>query len=269
MRKSFSKTAENRLMKVIEAFEKGEVAEKCAMSTFPPLKVPSMNWTLHNRWLLMLQGMDFDCRGFRQWQEAGRKVKKGEKAGFILIPLIKKDKDEETETCVGFRTQAVFDASQTKGEPLNYETHPIPELPLLEVAEAWGIEVKTFGFSGFYGMWQDEKKTITLCSPEQRTFFHELVHAAHCRAGFKRDKEQHGQIPLREIVAELGAEVLRQLYGEASSKDTSGISLEYVKHYAEEAKLELLNACLKVLSETAKAIGLIIESANRLSEYPA
>jgi len=90
MCKSFTKTAEKRLMKVIEAFDKGEVAKKCAMSTFPPVKIPSQKWSLNNRWLLMLQGMNFDCRGFRQWQQVGRAVKKGEQAGFILIPLIKK-----------------------------------------------------------------------------------------------------------------------------------------------------------------------------------
>ncbi len=64
---------------------------------------------------------------------------------------------------------------------------------------------------------------------------------------------------MREIVAELGAEVLRRILG--SDKDTSGNSYAYIEHYAKEKGKTVLDACLSVLQETAKVVGLILETA--------
>lgn len=58
--------------------------------------------------------------GFNQWKAAGRRVRQGEKAYRIFVPLHKREKvthsgDEETSiNCAGFRMVAVFDVSQTE-----------------------------------------------------------------------------------------------------------------------------------------------------------
>jgi hypothetical protein len=51
-----------------------------------------------------------DARGYRQWQEVGRQVKKGEKSLPILVPIVRKrttenretDQEEETSYLAGF-----------------------------------------------------------------------------------------------------------------------------------------------------------------------
>ncbi len=55
--------------------------------------------------------------GFRQWERAGRTVSKGMKsAGYIYVPLKKKDTEGETQTPekLRFRLVPVFDVSQTE-----------------------------------------------------------------------------------------------------------------------------------------------------------
>lgn len=51
--------------------------------------------------------------GFKQWLGAGRCVKKGEKALYILHPCAKKSADGESAG-VYFREAAIFDVSQTQ-----------------------------------------------------------------------------------------------------------------------------------------------------------
>ena len=53
-------------------------------------------WSLLNQLVCYFTGLT-DFRGYKQWHEAKRFVKKGEKATHILVPWIKKEKDEEEE----------------------------------------------------------------------------------------------------------------------------------------------------------------------------
>ena len=77
--------------------------------------IPSDSWSLANRLLMTAQDTS-DARGFRQWSEVGRHVKKGSKAIHIFAPLTKKIKEkddvtgEETERfiIVGFKPIPVF-----------------------------------------------------------------------------------------------------------------------------------------------------------------
>ena len=50
--------------------------------------------------------------GFRQWQAAGRCVRKGEKAAYIMHPCTKKSELSD-ETSTFFRFAPIFDISQT------------------------------------------------------------------------------------------------------------------------------------------------------------
>jgi len=286
MPSKFTEKAEASLNKVIEAFRDGTIAEKCATATFPMPDIPASRWTIANRWLALAQSGEADCRGFRQWKQAGRTVKKGSRAVFILRPNMVKAKaednppspgfgaagvpDEPGMKCIGFAPVAVFAASNTEGEDLVYPGVEIPDLPLLDVAEAWGIDVMAQPFVGkFYGsfrrrMIDDGDQRIILCSPDAEVFYHEICHASHLKV---RGDLKPGQDPIQEIVAELGSEVLRRIMG--SDKDTSGNTFAYIERYAAEKELSVLDACLKVLHETAKVVGLILEAAEGQSDVAA
>ena len=56
--------------------------------------------------------------GFRQWLAAGRCVRKGEKAIYILHPCARKGQGDDEAADVYFREAAVFDASQTDVLPV-------------------------------------------------------------------------------------------------------------------------------------------------------
>jgi len=127
-----------------------------------------------------------DARGFRQWQEVGRHVKRGSKAFTILAPrFIKKDAEDQEETktiLVGFLSVPVFRVEDTEGKPLDYQKIELPELPLMEVAKEWGISMKAIpGNYRYLGYFSQDRREIALATEEECVFFHELVHVAHQR----------------------------------------------------------------------------------------
>jgi len=127
---------------ILEKFRTGEVPQAVAMSMFPIPDLPSSKWSLLNRTLMFFAGTQ-DARGFRQWVQAGRKVRKGSKALRILVPSFKTVENEETgeeaQVLKGFVAGPVFRAEDTEGEPLDYENVELPELPLRKRAEEWGL----------------------------------------------------------------------------------------------------------------------------------
>ena len=74
-------TRKERIMEametVLKAFESNP--EKVALAIFRGNGKPSDSWSFFNR-LIMLMNETEDARGFRQWEKAGRRVKKGAKA---------------------------------------------------------------------------------------------------------------------------------------------------------------------------------------------
>src|ERR1043166_7336542 len=82
--------------------------------------LPCRRWSWSNQLLTALAGFD-DARGFRQWLDTGRAVRKGEKSFQILAPIIKDEtvKDDETgqerkrSRLLGFKTIPVFGREQT------------------------------------------------------------------------------------------------------------------------------------------------------------
>jgi len=122
---------------VLDRFKSDEIPEAVAYALFPIPDLPSSRWSILNRTIMLLNGT-CDARGFRQWQQAKRHVKKGARALYILIPLIRKVNDEEGEVAsgvYGFGCQAVFRAEDTGGEPLEYRDMEIGPMPLIERAE--------------------------------------------------------------------------------------------------------------------------------------
>ncbi|MHB8318143.1 MAG: ArdC-like ssDNA-binding domain-containing protein [Acidimicrobiales bacterium] len=95
------------------------------------------HYSFGNTMLIAMQKPDATyVAGFKNWKnEHNRTVKKGEKGIWILAPVVKKvepedgSKEKETSRVVGFRSVAVFDVSQTEGEPL-----PDPGLNMHDLA---------------------------------------------------------------------------------------------------------------------------------------
>jgi hypothetical protein len=244
------------IQSILDRFESGDIPEAVAYSMFPVADIPSAKWSLLNRTLMFLSGTS-DARGFRQWQETNRHVKKGAKAFFILVPFFKgreKDDGEKAYVLTGFGCRAVFRLEDTEGEPLDYQKVELPDLPLMERAKEWGISVKAIpGDYRYYGYYSSHRSQIALASPHESVFFHELAHAAHDRV---KGGIKGGQDPIQEIVAELSAQALCRLVGKTS--DTLGNSYCYIKGYADEIKLTPPIACLRVMAETEKVLNLIL-----------
>lgn len=243
---------------LLEKFQSGELSKIIARRVIEAPEGsqprPCDGWSLSNNLLLWIQGTS-DARGFNQWKEVGRHVKKGAKAVSILAPKIIKDKEandgEGGEKCIGFRSIPVFAVEDTEGEALpEVQTPPPP--PLLEVARAWNITVSyanafggklgEFSVSGFSG-----REKIMLASPDEAVFFHELAHAAHHRLG----KLEGADKAAREGVAEFAATVLSQMY---LGVDLSGNCMDYLAGYSKNpARL-----AVQVAEETVEVLRLIL-----------
>lgn len=224
-------TAEQAAAVIVRAFENPNDLPAPLATLFVKCgaDVPCRKWSWRNRLLVALTG-HADARGFRQWQQVGRWVRKGEKAFAILAPVLKTVRDEEAgkdkEVLIGFRGIPVFGIGQTDGEPLSAagtETERwVESLPLVEVARQWGLSVEVFdgeagGRHGFYRL----GRSIGLGVRNLSTWAHELVHAADDRAGNLRERGQHWR---SETVAQLGAAVLLRLLGHDAEADLGGRS---------------------------------------------
>ena len=119
--------AQVQLDALLEGFRTGEVEKAIAKTMIPrhPDDVrPCDAWSLSNRVMCWLSGTA-DARGYRQWQAAGRHVKKGSKAVYILAPNTKTitDADKSGEEIkrqiiTGFRAVPVFRLEDTDGDTL-------------------------------------------------------------------------------------------------------------------------------------------------------
>ncbi|MBW7989282.1 MAG: M48 family peptidase [Planctomycetes bacterium] len=264
-----SKKAKVCLQRIVNLFKEGDIPKALAIATIPPqADIPSAKWSWGNKVLQFLADTS-DARGFRQWEQACRKVNKGAKAFHILGPKARtiKETDEngqKTEKVIltGFFAIAVFRAEDTDGEPLPYE--PASPPPLADVAEEFGLSVsyQTFA-SGHYGYYQGKSKRIVLATHEAQVFFHELAHAAHHRIA---GKLKGGQVPSQEIIAELTAATLSRLY---CPEANLGFSYEYVKSYAKKSRKSIERACLAVINTVGKVLDEILNTHLQLKEEVA
>ena len=143
--------SEDCIKKILDSFEQGTFPKALAQVYIHRNdNVPCNSWSANNQFLTALNGTS-DARGFNQWKTAGRMVKKGEHAVYILIPLIGRKKNEKTgeddSFLYGFKSAPVFKIESTEvfdaelWEKANKvdETAEnwIKSLPLYEVAQSW------------------------------------------------------------------------------------------------------------------------------------
>ena len=259
---------------ILTAFQTGNLPKALA-PIFVRRKdnVPCRAWSWSNQLLVALAG-HADARGYRQWEQVGRHVKKGEKAFPILVPLCGKRTEKDPETgdeqerkfIYGFTSAPVFGMDQTEGDPL---PPPDPEvmawlesLPLIDVARAWGLSVDAYnGQTGSYLGKYSRGRGIALGVKNLSTWAHEMCHAADDRLGNLQERGQHWR---SETVAELGGAILLEMLGHDGESDRGGC-WDYVQSYARDAGLEPMTACGRVLTRTCDAVALILDTAEALA----
>jgi len=266
--------------RIVEVFKQPERLPVALAPIFIHRKddVPCRKWSWHNQLIAALCGTT-DARGFRQWDEVKRKVKKGSKAIWILAPCVKAIKDKNTKgedverrVLFGFRGIPVFAVEDTEGEPLpacddRYDSW-MQQLPLLEVAKSWDITVGTYTGNeatplGYfqYGL---GGQALMLGVENLSTWAHEMVHAAdhRLRDGNKADRAH------KEIVAELGGAVLLECLGFDHAADLGG-AYAYIQRYAEESKRDPVKGCIEVLDRVCECVKLILDAAETLQQQEA
>jgi N-terminal domain of anti-restriction factor ArdC/IrrE N-terminal-like domain len=190
--------------------------------------------------------------GFNAWKKLNRTVKKGEKGIRILAPMVHKKTEDPDAVKVSFRSVAVFDVSQTEGEPL-------PEIVNRLEGDDNGVlgALKGFAISkGFSVVEEDMGETNGSCcsyrSPititlnpnrsllqQAKTLAHELGHALlHCGENYTG----HDVKSAMELEAESVAFIVLQHFG----VDSGDYSFGYISHWvATGADLEPVISQLK------------------------
>ena len=264
------RTPADVLAGVIEKFQNGEIGPVIARARNPRRICPSASWSLLNLLTIIAAGTE-DARGFQQWNKVGRRVKKGSKAIYILAPMVHKSKDKDGKEVLGedgkpksfisgFRSVPVFRFEDTEGDPLPQgEALPeLPPFPLLEVAEAAGVEVKnTFAKGGALGWYSPGSNAITMASPEAMVFFHELGHAIHHKVCPEKVGKNY-DYDLGEVVAETSAEAMAVMIGYQDFSQFSGSSWRYIQRYGEKHGEETpVKAIMKVVKEIEKVLDFV------------
>jgi hypothetical protein len=267
---AFYGKAEAAAQKILRAFEDTNSLPKPLAQVFIRRKDSRhcRKWSWGNQLLVILNGFT-DARGFRQWEQVGRKVKKGERAFFILGPVTKNVRNQETGEekviVVGYKSIPVFGLQQTEGKSLPSGDPDlekwIQSLPLLAVAKRWRLAVGTFDGEGMdiLGRYLNGE-AIEVGVKNWSTWCHELVHAADDRNGSLKEKGQHWR---SETVAELGGAVLLEILGFKREADLGGC-WSYIQSYAQKEQIGVVEACMTVLDRTCAAVGLILDTAEQM-----
>ncbi len=267
---------------IIERFKTGDLPE-----ALKPIfvnrsdNVPSSAWSFTNRFIMAIHGT-YDARGFKQWNNAGRKVMKGAKAFYILGPCIRKIKETDPETgeeitfplLYGFKSIPVFAIENTEihdaekwgkcGGVDTNEENRLKDLPLHEVAKFWGLNVTSYnGTKGKSLGYYTHGSTIALGVENLSTWVHELTHAADDKNGTLTKKP--GQQPDNEVVAELGGAVILSIMGLDYDADLGG-AWDYVKSYSKNDKDKAIKACVGLVNRICGCVDLIFKTATELTE---
>lgn len=246
------------------------------------IPVPFDSYSLTNKLIAVFIGKTHDCRGYKQWSEVNRHVKKGGKSFRILAPLTRKveeDGDVAGEKVIktivyGFKAVPVFADHQTEpDDPENdqlyrFDYTPEPaKLPyFLNVAEALGLTVKwrPMGGKGALGWYSPFDKSITMTSTDHLNYFHELAHAVHDTFEPLKDVPTHKA----EAVAETSAAILCAMLG--IEQEHQQQSYEYIQHYCKDKSPQgVLQKISSILATVEKVVTIILNKAKELEEHSA
>jgi antirestriction protein ArdC len=271
---------------VIDAFRSGDIPAAIVHKKFGiPENVPMAQWSERNQMIATLHGT-IDARGFQQWKTAGRSVKRGAKAFYILAPWTIRKKvtklseageiiiDNETgepiksesTIVIGYYDVPVFRAEDTEGEPLKYDQLDERKFDLAPVARSWGIDIRQIKYTGetnaYYSFGDNGDVYIAMAQDSEKTFCHELAHAAHHRL-CNCDNLDFRKIPSweQEVVAELSSGALLYLIGK---KPEIGNHYKYIESQAKDSGIDMFAACWKVTETCQKIIDEIMEEAEKL-----
>jgi antirestriction protein ArdC len=261
--------ADAALEEIVAMFESGELPSLVAETMIARAEgsSPMASWSLGNQ-LLAVRAGTTDARGFRQWHEVGRHVRKGARCFRILAPVLVKREEPDAETgesreesrVIGYRLIPVFRVQDTEGmaleSPVDYRPAELP--PLYDVAERLGLTVDYMPgheLAGFRGFYSPGRREISLLTHDVSTFFHELAHAAH-DAVLRADGRTVKDVPAAdlEIVAETVAATLCRLF------DYNGYVFEaakYVESFAQGGNPG--RAAMRVLGDVAKVLYLLLD----------
>lgn len=259
---------------IVKAFENGDVpAALSQLYIEDAAEKHSSKYSILNRFIVAIHGYT-DAMGMKQWNKIGRKVKKGEKAIYILAPVIRKIKGETTlnekgepvrkEICIGFKGVQVFGLEQTEGKPIKQGEEVakfINELPLREVAEKWGLKINVYNGNENNALGMYTFGTgIAVGTKNLSTWAHELAHAADDKLGNLKKSRNAEDRALAEVVAEFAGAVLLKCIGKDHEADLGG-AWEYIKTWSNRTECEPIDACRKVFKRVVDAVDLILEEA--------
>jgi antirestriction protein ArdC len=222
------------------------------------------SYSFHNMMLIYMQKPDaLHVGGYGFWKKEKNPVKKGEKAIYIVAPIIKKLDSDGIESvdgekkAVGFHYVPVFDVSQTEaGRSWYDELNQCKELTfeaedafinMQKVVTHFGINLEETESlpPGVKGAFMPEKNTIYLLSSmssgmKVKTLSHELAHSLTlAKNSYTENRELH------ELAAESTAYVVCQRLG----IDTAEYSIAYLGGWSRDIKDEDLKEVIKVLSD--------------------
>jgi antirestriction protein ArdC len=144
------------------------------------------NYSLMNRMLIMMQGVNEPVATYKKWQELGRQVRKDEKAKFIVRPIFYKDKKNKKEDAIlgGFKmVNSIFGYSSTDGPEIDFET---PEWSKTKALAELGITLTGFnstdGNAQGYATIEKQIAINPVAKYPQKVLFHEIAHIimGHC-----------------------------------------------------------------------------------------
>lgn len=264
----YSEKAQQLLEDLAYAADNGTLAPIAARVLLRTGDRPVDRLSFLNRLTTALAG-GVDVRTYNQWKALGRQVKKGEKAiTHLLRPCLKKVEEvgpngepSERQVLTGYATYAVFDITQTEGDPVDEgDIEYLETLPLREVADRWGIKV-VLGGTTSAGAYYFERDEIRLKVASRTTWLHELAHAADQRillaqgrklTSLREDPVAYAQA---EQVAQLSAEILAGVLG---LEGDQGFTLGYLESWGG------LDAARTIIGRVGQVVDLIVQEARNV-----
>src|SRR3989304_167618 len=155
MEKKQSKAQERAAQVMADILHKIETGNISAIAEIAALDIPKSwpahKWSMGNRLLAYKQIRSLTARGFNQWKDANRPVKKGGYADVIIYapilitkkengqPKINPETGKAEQFLFGFNPIGIFSIDQTNGEPLKDDMTPRKLPELINVAKILNI----------------------------------------------------------------------------------------------------------------------------------